>query len=820
MAKTKTDTRSTLVSLSLAGLHCAGCTARVESALRGVPGVLEAQVELAGGRARVILDRAEAGIADLVAAVEKAGYRAYPVVPGGSLSLGVGGMTCASCAASVEKALGALPGIDSVSVNLASERALVSFTGDPPSEEKLREAVEGAGYSYLGALQEGLPDRERERRDVEMKRLRRELAFAAVLAAVVAAIEMGHMTGLTSFHLPALLFALTLLLLAVSGRRFFAGALAALRRRTADMNTLVAVGVGSAFLISAAGALSPGTFTRGGMEPPLYFDTAAVIVTLILLGRYLEARARGRASDAVRKLLDLSPRNARLLSPEGPRDVPAGSLRPGDLLLMRPGEQVPVDGEVTEGRSQVNEAMLTGESLPVSKTPGSPVYAGTLNTLGSFTFRAVRVGSETTLARVIRLVEQAQGSKAPIQRLADRVAAVFVPWVIAIAFVSFLLWLALGPRPSLTHAFTVFASVLLISCPCAMGLATPTAVMVGTGRGAQAGVLFRDAGALETLSRVQAMALDKTGTLTSGKLTVTDLLPAEGVRPEDLLQAAASLEKHSEHPLGEAVVAEAKRRGLSSLPVEGFAALPGRGVEGTVGDRATLAGRRLLMEERGVDLSSLEKASGALADDGKSVVFVARDGKALGALGVADAPKREARWVVEALQEQGLRVVMLTGDNERTARAVGKSLLIDRVLSEVLPGGKAEVVRELQRDGTRVAMVGDGINDAPALAQADVGLAMGGGTDVALETAGVTLMGSDLSGILKALDLSRRTMRTIRQNLFWAFAYNVAMIPVAAGVLYPFTGLLLQPIFAAGAMAFSSLFVVTNSLRLARWGRK
>ncbi len=809
------ETRTAVLTLRVEGMHCAGCVGRVEKALQAVPAVLEARVNLATSRARVLVEEGT-DPALLVGAVKEAGYPAVVLAGGRKLSVGVGGMTCASCAATVEKALAALPGIDAVSVNLASEQALLSYTGEPPGEEALRKAVEDSGFPYRGRAESITPDQERERRAAEYRELTRALLFAGIAGGAVALLEMAAMGGLhllpmTSLNL--LLLLLTTAILAFPGRRFFRGALGALRQRTADMNTLVALGVGSAYLLSAVATLFPSLFTGRGLAPPVYFDSAVVIVALVLLGRWLEARAKGRTSEAIRRLMERAPRNARLVRDGVETEIPADAVVPGDLLRVRPGEQVPVDGTVTEGESEVDEAMLTGESLPAAKEAGSRVFAGTLNAAGSFLFRAERVGSETALARIIRLVEEAQGSKAPIQRLADRVAASFVPVVLLIALLAAGAWALWGPSPVLPLVFTVFASVLLISCPCAMGLATPTAIMVGTGRGAEAGILFRDAEALETLQRVDTVVFDKTGTLTTGALAVTGIVPAPGVEEKELLQVAASVEAPSEHLLARAVVEAARSRGLGPEPVERFAAHPGKGVEAILAGDPVRAGNQAFLLEKGLAVGPLA----ALEENGGSLVMVSRAGRLLGGLVVADQPRPEARGMVEGLTRRGLTVAMISGDSQGAAWAVAAALGITEVRARVLPEEKAGAVAAFQAQGLRVAMVGDGINDAPALARADVGIAMGGGTDAALEAAALTLVGGDLRKVPLAFDLSRRTMRTIRQNLFWAFAYNTAMIPVAAGVLYPFTGILLQPVYAAAAMAFSSVFVVTNSLRLSRW---
>jgi len=631
----------------------------------------------------------------------------------------------------------------------------------------------------------------------------------------------------------------TLLLLATPvqfwvGADFHRGFLHDVRYRSASMSTLVSLGTNAAYFFSLAVTLWPHVFMDLGAMP--YYETAAVVITLVALGRWLEARARGRTSEAIRRLVSLAPRTTRALRNGVEVDVPTSEVVVGDLVRIRPGERVPVDGEVVEGASTIDESMLTGESLPVEKAPGASVFGGTVNRTGSFVFRATRVGGETTLARIVKLVEEAQGSRAPIQRLADQVAAVFVPVVLAIAAATLVGWWLLGPSPSILYALTNAVAVLVIACPCAMGLATPTAIMVATGRGAEVGVLVKSATALETLANVDTVVFDKTGTLTVGRPTVTDVIAAPGVAEEmavraaggstaeasgemidQILAFAAAAEQGSEHPIGEAIVARAKERGLALPPVTEFVTVPGQGIDALAPEGRLLLGNRALIEARGVDVSALAPRAEALAQAGKTVVYLAVAFRPLGLVAVADTLKPEARAVVGALRQRGIEVTMLTGDDRRTAAAIAREADIDRVLAEILPQDKAREIARLREHGRRVAMVGDGINDAPALAQADVGIAMGSGTDVAIEAADVTLMRGDLRGVVAAVDLSRRTIRIVKENLGWAFGYNVVLIPVAAGLLYPFWGVLLSPILAGAAMAFSSVSVVTNSLRLKRW---
>jgi Cu+-exporting ATPase len=737
------------------------------------------------------------------------------------LTLPVRGMHCAACVGKVETALTRVPGVATASVNLATERATVAFDPARADLGALQAAVAAAGYELAavptggGEEVEAPAQRARER---EQEQLRRRFIVGAALSAPLL---VGGMPDLFPWVPAWLLDPWIQLVLATPvqlwvGASFHAGFLRDLRYRSASMATLVSLGTNAAYLFSIAVTLWPHVFHVAGAMP--YYETAAVVITLVVLGRWLEARARGRTSEAIRRLVSLAPRSARVLRDGAEVDVPTSAVEVGDLIRIRPGERLPVDGTVVEGASTVDESMLTGESVPVEKAPGAAVSGGTVNRTGSFVFRATRVGSETTLARIVKLVEEAQGSRAPIQRLADRVAAVFVPIVLVIAGLTFTGWWLLGPEPPLVHALTSAVAVLVIACPCAMGLATPTAIMVATGRGAEYGVLIRSAAALERLSGVGTIVLDKTGTLTVGRPVVTDVIVAErGVTDADVLALAAAAEQGSEHPIGEAMVARAKELGLALPAVGAFATVPGQGVDALAPEGRVLVGNRTLMEARGIETDLLEPRAAALAAEGKTVVYVAFAGRALGLVAVADVLKTDAPEAVAALRRRGGEVVMLTGDHRVTAMAIARQAGIERVLAEVQPEDKAREVAALQAEGRVVAMVGDGINDAPALVQADVGIAMGSGTDVAIEAADVTLMRSDVTGVVVAVDLSRRTIRIVKQNLVWAFGYNVVLIPVAAGLLYPLWGVLLSPILAGGAMAFSSVSVVTNSLRLKRW---
>ena len=733
----------------------------------------------------------------------------------------VRGMHCAACVGKVERALSDVPGVEDAMVNLATERATIVYDPARADLARLHAAVDAAGYELgdapVSPSDDGAPDRERAAREDEQRRLRTRVVVGAALSVPVVLGSMPDIFPWAPAWLrdPGVLLLLTTPVQFWVGAAFHRGFLHDLRYRSASMSTLVSLGTNAAYFFSVAVTLWPHAFmTLGAMT---YYETAAVVITLVALGRWLEARARGRTSDAIRRLAALAPRMARLVRGDVEVDVTTSEIRPGDLVRIRPGERIPVDGVVVEGASSVDESMLTGESMSLEKTPGASVFAGTVNLTGSFVFRATRVGAETTLARIVRLVEEAQGSRAPIQRLADRVAAVFVPAVLLVAAATFTAWWLLGPSPSLLYALTNAVAVLVIACPCAMGLATPTAVMVATGRGAELGVLIKSAIALETLHRIDTIVFDKTGTLTVGRPAVSAVVTRPPATEDDVLALAAAAEQGSEHPIGAAIVTAAKERGLALPPVTEFVAVAGHGIDALAPDGRVLLGNRAFMESRGVDVSALIERGTALAGEGKTVVYVALAFRPLGLIAVADVLRPEAAATVTALRRTGLAVVMLTGDDRRAAQAIGREAGIERVLAEVLPEGKAQAIAQLREAGSRVAMVGDGINDAPALAQADVGIAMGSGTDIALEAADVALMRGELGGVLTAHGLSRATIRIVKQNLFWAFGYNVVLIPVAAGLLYPVWGVLLSPILAGAAMAFSSVSVVTNSLRLKRW---
>jgi P-type Cu+ transporter len=732
----------------------------------------------------------------------------------------VRGMHCAACVGKVERALTGLAGVERASVNLATEQATVSFDPERTSFDALQAAVRAAGYELAQPSTDEAPgtalDAERAAREAEQRREKNKFVVGAVLSAPVLLGGMSHILPWVPAALqnPWLLLILTTPVQFWVGWQFHRGFLHDLRYRSASMSTLVSVGTSAAYFFSVAVTLWPHAFPAHGVT---YYDVSAVVITLVVLGRWLEARARGRTSEAIRRLVSLAPRTARVVRAGAEVDVPTAEVHVGDFVRIRPGERIPVDGVVTEGASTIDESMLTGESLPVEKAPESKVFAGTVNRTGSFVFRAARVGRETALARIVALVAEAQGSRAPIQRLADRVAAIFVPIVLGIAGLTFLAWWAFGPEPAGLFALTNAVAVLVIACPCAMGLATPTAIMVATGRGAERGILVRSAAALELLERVDTVVFDKTGTLTVGRPAVTDVIALPPMSEDDVVALAAAAEQGSEHPLGEAIVASAKERGLALPPITEFTTVPGQGIDAMAPDGRVLLGNRTLMDARGVDVGALVPRAQGLAAEGKTAVYLAFGGRAIGLLAAADVLKSEAPEAVAALKRRGLEVIVLTGDARPTAEAVARRAGVDKVFAEILPEDKAREVSRLKAQGHRVAMVGDGINDAPALAQALVGIAMGSGTDVAIEAADVTLVRGDLRGVVGAIDLSRRTIRVIKQNLVWAFGYNVVLIPVAAGVLYPLWGVLLSPILAGAAMAFSSVSVVTNSLRLKRW---
>ncbi|MCE8012102.1 heavy metal translocating P-type ATPase [Billgrantia desiderata] len=802
------------VTIEIHGMSCASCVGRVERALGQQPGVIDAQVNLAIHKATIQVEGGTAP-AGLVRAVETAGYR--PVVE--SVDILVTGMSCASCVSRIERTLEKLPGMVEVSVNLATQKAFVRFLPGAVSLSRIQHAIREAGYEP----QDIETDPQADSQDQAGVRLRNSVVLATLLTIPVVLIAMGQMVPAFQPFFSSLLphrgwvtieWLLTTPVQFYAGARFYRGGAIELRHLNPGMNSLVMIGTSAAYFYSVAALLVPGVFPAGTAVS--YFEAAAVIVTLILVGRYLEHIARGRSSEAIKKLLQLQAKTARVLRDGQTQEVPIEAVVPGDRILVRPGERLPVDGVVEEGHSYVDESMISGEPIPVAKGKDAEVVGGTINKNGSLTFRATRVGADTVLSQIIQMVESAQADKPPIQHLADRIAGVLVPVAILIALLAFGIWSGFGPEPALSFAFVTMVSVLVIACPCAMGLATPTAIMVATGKGAEMGVLFRKGTALETLAKMDTVVLDKTGTLTRGRPELTDFVVVEG-HEDELLRLVAAVEAQSEHPIAEAIVQGAKARGLELPAIRRFNAEPGYGIEAEVNGHQVHVGADRYMRRLGIDLEVVEEQAKALAEEAKSPLYAAVDGRLAAIIAVADPLKVGSAEAIAALKAMGLEVAMLTGDNRGTADAIARQVGIQRVLAEVLPDQKAEEIQRLQREGKRVAFVGDGINDAPALAQADVGIAIGTGTDIAIEAADVVLIRGDLRGIVNATALAKRTHRTIIGNFVWAYGYNMSLIPVAAGVLYPFIGVLLNPMLAAAAMSFSSIFVLSNSLRLRRF---
>ncbi len=797
------------------GLSCAGCVGRSQKAMAAIGGVAEAGVNLATGQATV--EFAAPATPELIrAATAKAGYPAEMA----DISLDVAGATCASCVLRIETALNAVPGVAESAMNLANGRAKVTVYSGAASRADLVRAVEGIGYSVenTGAGDATPKDRHAETAAAVWS----SLILAAILTLPVFVVEMGghifpaihnlvaNSIGMQTSHM--LQFILTTIILVGPGRTFFTKGFPALIRRAPDMNSLVALGASAAWAYSTIATFAPTILPEGSRN--VYFESAAVIVTLILLGRYLEARAKGRTGDAIKGLLALAPETATVERDGKTSTMPLEAVRTGDIIHIKPGERLAVDGSVVSGNSFIDESMITGEPIPVEKTKGDGVTGGTINGTGALTYTATAVGRDTMLARIVTMVEDAQGTKLPIQGLVDKITAWFVPAVMVLATLTVITWLTFGPDPALSFALVAGVAVLIIACPCAMGLATPTSIMVGTGRGAELGVLFRRGDALQTLQDVKVVALDKTGTLTAGHPELTDLILAAGLNETSILPILAAVENQSEHPIARAITVAATEKGMNLPKVTDFKSLTGNGVQAKVDKKLVLIGADRLMAAQDIELGALAGAGVALGKLGKTPLYAAIDGVAVAAIAVSDPIKPTSKAAIDALHAQGLMVAMLTGDNAATARTIADQLGIDHVVAEVLPKGKVDAITSLREAHGKIAFVGDGINDAPALAQADVGLAVGTGTDIAIEAADVVLMSGDLRGVVNAFEISRRTMTNIRQNLFWAFGYNVVLIPIAAGALYPFFGLLLSPALAAGAMAMSSVFVVTNALRL------
>lgn len=802
-------------TLSIEGMTCASCVGRVEKALKKVDGVEKAEVNLATEKALIHasqpLDRAL-----LIKAVQRAGFDVAAIQP---IELSIDGMTCASCVTRVEKALKKVPGVEQANVNLATEHAWIQPNATVSSQDLIR-AIQKAGYD--AKLLQHDSNEQHDKKNLEQQQLKRDLVISLILALPVFILEMGsHM--IPAFHMWVMhnigqqqswliQFALTTLVLLLPGRRFYQKGIPALLHFAPDMNSLVAVGTLAAYSFSLVATFMPQLLPEGTVH--VYYEAAAVIVSLILLGRYFEAKAKGRTSQAIQHLIGMQAKTARIHRDGQILEVPVAEVSSNTIVEIRPGERIPVDGEVIEGHSYIDESMITGEPVPVAKQIGNQVVGGTINQNGTLNIRATAIGEASVLAQIIRMVEQAQGSKLPIQALVDKVTMWFVPAVMLLAALTFIVWFIFGPEPTLTFGLVNAVAVLIIACPCAMGLATPTSIMVGTGRGAEMGVLFRKGEALQLLQDVKVVAVDKTGTLTEGKPTLTDFHVQSGFDADQVFALLASVEAKSEHPIALAIVQAATEKQVSLLPVTEFDSITGSGIEALVNGQRIQIGADRYMQQIGLDVSAFNAEAARLGQEGKTPIYMAIDQQLAAIVAVADPIKDTTFAAIAALHQLGLKVAMITGDNRHTAQAIAARLQIDHVVAEVLPEGKVDVVRELQQQFGRVAFVGDGINDAPALAQADVGIAIGTGTDVAIEAAEVVLMSGNLQGVPNAIALSKATIRNIRQNLFWAFIYNIALIPIAAGVLYPFAGILLSPIFAAGAMALSSVFVLGNALRL------
>ncbi|TIX93117.1 heavy metal translocating P-type ATPase [Rhizobium sp. P44RR-XXIV] len=798
------------------GMSCASCVVRVEKAIKAVAGVESASVNLATERATVTF-RDAVNTAAVLHAIEGAGYEAKI----DTHELLVEGMTCASCVSRVERALKAGSGVTDATVNLATEKATVRYVSGATTAAALSSAIRNAGYETKASANVE-PAEQEDRRDVEIRSLAIKLTLSVVLTLPLFIVEMGShfIPGVHEFVMNTLgmreslylQFILATVVLFGPGFTFFRKGVPNLLRRTPDMNSLVVLGTTAAWAYSVVATFAPTALPAGTIN--VYYEAAAVIVTLILLGRFLEARAKGKTSQAIKRLLGLQPKTAFVDRGDDFVEVQISDVIVCDVVRIRPGEKVPVDGIVVSGESYVDEAMITGEPIPVLKSADSEVVGGTINKTGSFTFRATKIGSDTLLAQIIKMVEAAQGSKLPIQALVDKVTGWFVPAVILAAALTFGAWMLFGPSPALSFALVNAVAVLIIACPCAMGLATPTSIMVGTGRAAELGILFRKGEALQSLRDTEIIAIDKTGTLTKGKPELTDFQVPPGFDRNDVLTWIASLETLSEHPIAEAIVSGARENGLPILPASNFEASPGFGVKGTVAGHRILVGADRALTREGIDVTDFATHAADLGREGKSPLYAAIDGRLAAIIAVADPIKETTPAAIKALHAQGLKIAMITGDNRRTAEAIAVRLGIDHVVAEVLPDGKVEAVKQLRKHGQKVAFIGDGINDAPALAEADVGLAVGTGSDIAIESADVVLMSGDLTGVARAIALSRATIKNIKQNLFWAFAYNVSLVPIAAGVLYPINGTMLSPVFAAGAMAMSSVFVLGNALRL------
>jgi Cu+-exporting ATPase len=806
-------------SLKIEGMTCAACAKAVERTSKKLLGVEEASVNFATEKLNISYDETKVKLEDIQNAIEKAGYKA--LVETSNKTLKIEGMTCAACAKTIERITKKLPGVVEANVNFATEKLNISFEPSKVRTSDIKKAIEKGGYKAVE--DESNVDNDREKKEKEIKALWNRFVVSAVFAVPLLLIAMVPMIAeKLKYELPSIInpmvhpeaYAIIQLILVipvmVSGKKYFTVGFKSLARLTPNMDSLISIGTSAAFLYSLFAVYQ--IILLGNVDYVMYFESAGVILTLITLGKYLESVTKGKTSEAIKKLMGLAPKTAIIVRENVEIEIPIDEVEVGDIVVVKPGEKMPVDGQVVEGTTLVDESMLTGESMPVEKASGDKIIGASINKNGSIKYKATRVGKDTALAQIITLVENAQGSKAPIAKMADIISSYFVPVVIGVALLSSLAWFLSGETG--VFSLTIFISVLVIACPCALGLATPTAIMVGTGKGAEYGVLIKSGVALETAHKIQTIVFDKTGTLTQGKPKVTDIVTVEGIDEAYLLQIAASAEKGSEHPLGEAIVKGAEERSLEFVKVNKFKAIPGYGIEVSIEDKKILLGNRKLMVEREISLEQLEDISNKLAEEGKTPMYIAIENKISGIIAVADTVKENSKKAIEILHSMGIEVAMITGDNKRTAAAIAKQVGIDRVLAEVLPEDKANEVKKLQAEGKKVAMVGDGINDAPALAQADIGIAIGSGTDVAMESADIVLMRSDLMDVPTALQLSKKTITNIKQNLFWAFGYNILGIPVAMGVLHLFGGPLLNPIIAALAMSFSSVSVLSNALRL------
>ena len=807
------------------GMTCAACAKTVERVTKKLEGVSESNVNFATEKLNIIFDDAKLGLDEIKAAIVKAGYEGSEETLLKEVSLPIQGMHCAACAKAIERAVSKLHGINTISVNFASEKAYIKYNPVSVKLSEIKQAIAKAGYTALDAESYSI-DQDKIDKEKNIRNLWIKFIISAIFAAPLLYLSMGSMIWWLKWPIPywikpmqyPFLFALVeiglVIPILIVGRKFYTVGFKAILRRSPNMDSLIAMGTSAAVIYSLYSTyriyISDFKFVNS-----LYFESAGVIITLILLGKSLEAVSKGRTSEAIKKLMGLTPKTAIVIRDGAEVEIPIDEVEVGDLITVKPGQKIPVDGEVIEGLTSVDESMLTGESIPVGKKPGDKVYGASLNKNGFITFKATKVGSDTVLANIIRLVEQAQGSKAPIAKMADIVSGYFVPVVFGIAILASLVWLISGQN--ISFALTIFISVLVIACPCALGLATPTAIMVGTGRGAEFGVLFKGGEALETAHKIQTIVFDKTGTITEGRPEVTDILTVGRYEKNELLQLAASAEKASEHPLGEAIIRSADKTGLELLKPASFLAYPGYGIEADINGNKVLLGNEKFLSEKQIDLISLYNESDQLASEGKTPMYIAIDNHLQGIIAVADIIKENSAVAIQKLHEMGIEVAMITGDNSKTAQAIARQVNIKRVLADVLPQDKANEVKKLQAEGKKVAMVGDGINDAPALAQADIGIAIGSGTDVAIESADIVLMRSNLMDVLTAIQLSKRTIRNIKQNLFWAFGYNVAGIPMASGLMYALGGSLISPIFSAAAMSLSSVSVLTNALRLKRF---